>query len=179
MKIYQILIVALAALFIIGCGGGAATTNTTTTAPPPIASPSDTLKTFIEASKKKDVEAVKQTLSKNSLDLIKKTAEAQNVTVEELLQRGNSEMIDDAPEISNERVENETASVEIKLKTSESDRIPFVKEDGAWKIAFDKYQEAVMEKMRQEMSLPEANSSTSVGGEAQTVPPGGKPKANK
>ena len=174
MKIYQTLIVALLALFIIGCGGAA----TTTPVPPPVDSPTDTLKTFVEASKKKDVEAVKKILSKGSLELVKKTAEAQNATVEELLQRGNSEMLDDVPEISNERIENDTASVDVKVKTSDSDTIPFVKEDGVWKIAFDKYQQTIMEKMRQEMSLPEANSSTS-GGERQLNAPTGKPAANK
>lgn len=177
MKIYRTFIIAFAALFIFGCGDAA---KPTATSAPAAVSPTDTLKTFLDASKKKDVEAVKRTLSKGSLDIIEKTAKAQNATVDELLQRGNAEMLDDAPEISNERVENETASVDVKLKTADSDTIPFVKENGAWKIAFDKYQQAAMEKMRREMSLPETNSSTSGGGgEAQTVPPGGKPKTDK
>ncbi len=171
MKTYQTLFAACVALFFFGCGGTAtppsnapttAATNTaanSTTSQAAAISPSDTLKNFVEASKKKDVEAVKKTLSKGSLELVEKTAQTQNTTVDELLKRGDAEMMDELPQISNERIENDTASVDVKVKTSDSDTIPFVKEEGVWKIAFDKYQQTMMEKMRQEMSTSESNGA--------------------
>jgi len=171
MKIYQESIIILAALFIIGCGGAATTTE------PPIASPTETLKTFVEVSKKKDIEAVKKTLSKGSLELVRKTAQAQNISADELLQRSNSDMLDDVPDISNERIENDTASVDVKIKTAGSDTIPFVKEDGVWKIAFDKYQQTMMEKMRQEMETPESDAAKP--GTQKPNAPADQPAANK
>ncbi len=154
------MIAALAAFLIVGCGGAPPV--------PPVASPTDTLKNYIEASKKKDVAAIRKSLSKGSLELAEKSAEAQNTTVDELFKRDNMAMLDEIPEIRNERIEGDAASVEVKDFTSGYDTIPFVKEDGAWKIAFDKYQQAMMEKMRQEMNTPPANAPK----------PGGQPTAN-
>ena len=160
MKIYQTLIIAFAVFLLVGCGDAPST--------PPVASPTDTLKNYIEASKKKDVAAIRKSLSKGSLELAEKSAKAQNTTVDELFKRDNMAALDEIPEIRNERIEGDTASVEVKDFTSGYDTIPFVKEDGAWKIAFDKYQQAMMEKMRQEMNMPPAN-----------VPkPGGQPTAS-
>lgn len=172
MRIFQTFLVALVALFFIGCSGGAS-------APSSSASPSDVLKTFVEASKKKDIAAVKQTLSKGSLELVGKAAEAQKTTADELLARGNSDMIEgENPEISNEKIEGDTATVDVKVKTTGTDTIPFVKEDGTWKIAFDKYQQALVDKMRREMKPPEANLATNTNA-PQPNAPANKPAANK
>ena len=170
MKIYQTTIVALFALLIFGCGGAATA--------PPIASPTDTLKNFIEASKKKDVAAIKKTLSRGSLELAEKSAKTQNTTVDELLKRDDMPMLDEIPEIRNEKIEGDAASVEVKDFTSGYDTIPFVKEDGAWKIAFDKYQQAMMEKMRQEMKSPESNL-TKPDGELPPPAASNKSETNK
>jgi hypothetical protein len=161
MKIYRTMIAALAAFLIVGCGGAPSA--------PPAASPTDTLKNYIEASKKKDVAAIRKSLSKGSLELAEKAAKAQNTTVDELFKRDNMAILDEIPEIRNERIEGDAASVEVKDFTSGYDTIPFVKEDGAWKIAFDKYQQAMMEKMRQEMNTPPS---------ANAPKPGGQPAAN-
>jgi len=176
MKIYQTFIISFAALFIFGCGDG--NTAATPASVPQIISPTETLKTFIESSKKKDVESVKKTLSKGSLELIEKTAKAQSVTVDELLKRENSQILDDAPEISNEKIENDTATVDVKIKNSSSDAIPFVKEEGVWKIAFDKYQATMMEKMRQDMKMPESNAAKPDSNQKSNAP-AKKPAANK
>ena len=169
MKIYRTLIVALAAFSIVGCGGAADA--------PTVVSPTDTLKNYIEASKKKDVAAIRKNLSRGSLELAEKSAQMQNTTVDELFKRDDMAALDEIPEIRNERIEGDAASVEVKDFTSGYDTIPFVKEDGAWKIAFDKYQQAMMEKMRQEMNLPAANAPKSEGGQptANSV----QPEANK
>ena len=150
MKIYQIMIVALFVLFVFGCGGDKSVFVAQTV------SPTDTLKNFIEASKKKDVAAIKKTLSKGSLELAETSAKKLNTTVDELFKRNNSEMLDEVPQISNEKIEGETASVEVKDRTGGFETIPLVKEDGVWKLAFDKYQE---EKMRQEMKLPDPKTA--------------------
>ena len=169
MKIYQTIIIALVALLFINCGGAATVPQTP--------SPTDVLKNFIEASKKKDVEAIKKTLSKGSLELAEKSAKAQNTTVDEMFKRDNAMMPAEIPEMRNEKIEGDTAMVEVKDLTDGYDTIPFVKEGGAWKISFDKYQEIMMNKMREEMKVPAANSSKP-DGENPTVT-SNKSEANK
>lgn len=152
MKIYRIIAFAFLALSFFGCGNSDPVVVT-----PQVVSPTDTLKNFIEASKKKDVEAIKKSLSKGSLALAEKSAQSQGIAIDELFRRDNAQMPSEVPEIRNEKVEGDTATVEVKDLTSGYDTIPFVKEDGAWKIAFDKYQETMLEKMRQEMNVLDAS----------------------
>ncbi len=168
MKLPQIIFIALAAFLFINCGGKGAAVTTQT------ARPGDVLKTFIEASKKKDVEGIKKTLSRGSLALAEKSAAMQKTTVDEMFKGDNSTMPDEAFETRDEKIEGDTATVEVKDRTGGYDTIPFVKEDGAWKIAFDKYQEIMMEKMRQEMNIPVTNTSVSNSNQQ----PGNKPAAN-
>lgn len=128
MKIYQTIIIALGALFILGCGG--ATVEKT--------SPTETLKTFVKASREKDVEAVKKTLSKGSLESFEKSASRYGITLDELLKKNESSLFNENPATRNERVEGDTATLEVENNIGGYDTIPFVKEDGVWKIAFDK-----------------------------------------
>jgi hypothetical protein len=139
MKIFQTIIVAFAALFIFGCGGAQRT-----------ASPTETLKTFLEASRKKDVQTVKTTLSKTTLEMAEKSAREHNTTVDALLKKDDVQISDEIPEIRNEKIEGDTATVEIKDAANGYETLPFVKEDGNWKIAFDKYQELMQKKLLQQ-----------------------------
>ena len=46
---------------------------------------------------------------------------------------------DKMPELRNEKITGDTATVEMKRDKSDKwDTVPFVKEDGEWKIAFDR-----------------------------------------
>jgi PBP1b-binding outer membrane lipoprotein LpoB len=178
MKINQLLFIALIAFLFVGCNKDAAVE-------PQIASPTDTLKSFIQSSKQKDVEAIKKVMSKNSLTIAERSAQLQNTTVDELFKRDNPALPTEIPEIRNEKIEGETATVEVKDQTSGYETIPFVKEDGVWKIAFDKYQQAMMEKMRKEMGDSESNRSKPDGAPQSNAPsnktdaPSNKSKANK
>lgn len=181
MKTYKFITLALLAFFIFGCGSGASTPSGT----PGVVSPTDTLKAFIDASNKKDANAIKQTLSRSSLALVETVATAQKTTVDDLLNRGNTDMVGEMPDIRNEKIENEMATVEVKIKTTGYDTIPFVKEDGVWKIAFDKYQQAMMEKARQDMKAPAGNlavptaNQTAPAANQKPAAPANKPAANK
>lgn len=139
MKIYQTMIIALGALFVFGCNAEQKT-----------GSPTETLKTFLEASRKKDVETVKKTLSRTTLETAEKSAREHNTTVDALLKKGDVQISDEIPEIRNEKIEGDAATVEIKDAANGYETLPFVKEDGNWKIAFDKYQELMQKKLLQE-----------------------------
>jgi len=142
MKICNSIVIALVALFIFGCNAAQST-----------ASPTETLKTFIEASRKKDVETIKKSLSKASLEMAEKSAQEHSTTVDALLKKDDVQISEQLPEIRNEKIEGETATVEIKDSANGYETLPFVKENGSWKIAFDKYQELMQKKLAQE-SIP-------------------------
>ena len=108
--------------------------------------PTATFKAFYEASKKKDVAGMKKTLSKGSLDMFDKLAKEQNKSTDELLKSLDKEDKNQKmPETRNEKINGDTATLEVKNdKTNKWDTLPFVKENGEWKIALDKFLEDLM-----------------------------------
>ncbi len=152
MKFHHILVL-LAAFFLVGCKSNQTAAN----------GPSDVLKQYVAASQKQDIAAMKALLSKGSLDLIEKSAQTQGTTTDEILRREASVKIKNAPETRNEKIEGETATVEVKNETTGSfDMImPFVRENGAWKIARDKYIEEILKKAGDEVNKKLANSALS------------------
>jgi hypothetical protein len=115
--------------------------------------PTATFKHFFEASKKKDPAAIRKTLSKGSLEMFDKIAKEQNKTTDDMLKEvdkdGKSETM---PETRNEKIDGDTATLEIKnQKTDKWDTLPFVKEDGEWKIAFDKFIENMMKDLQNKL----------------------------
>ncbi len=125
-------------------------------------SPSKTLREYIIASENKNPAMMKQFLSKDSLQMLEKSAKAQNITLDELLIREAEVQHQTVPDIRNETIESDTATVEAKNSvTGEFDmKIPFVKEDGTWKIARDKYIADEIKKMNEQMNIP-VNASPS------------------
>ncbi len=106
-------------------------------------SPTATMQAYFEAMQKKDAEALKKTLSKGTLDMFEQFAKAQNPpkTLDEALKTGLSSTTNTGekmPETRNEKIDGDKATLEIKNdKTGQFETVPFVKEDGNWKIAFD------------------------------------------
>ncbi len=176
MKIYQTIIIALVTLCFIGCGGAV-------TIAPQSASPTDVLKTYVEASDRKDLAAVKQTFSKGTLKMYEDAAQKRNLSVDEVIkdqfELASSADLKSKIQPGKETIEGDTATVEAKdNNTGELEKIPFVKEDGVWKIAFDKFMENLMDKMREEMKSPASNVSKPVG-ERQPNGDSNKSQSNK
>lgn len=135
-----------------------ATVNTAQSAPPKVIaqSPTDAMKALNEASKTNDAAAIKGLVSKGTLALLEKNAQEKNTTVDELLQRDESMPFEDIPEMRNEKITGDKATLEIKNTLSgQYSTVPFVKEDGSWRIAFDIYLEEIQEKMRKQMGSQE------------------------
>jgi PBP1b-binding outer membrane lipoprotein LpoB len=152
MKIYYVLI-WLAAFLLIGC-------NSNQTA---AGSPSDVLKQYVAASQKQDIAAMKSLLSKSSLRYIEEKAKPMRLTVDDVLKKETEVKLQSAVETRNEKIEGETATVEVKNPaTGEFDvKYPFVKENGAWKLARDRYIEEEMKKASEEVNKKLANSALS------------------
>jgi hypothetical protein len=107
--------------------------------------PTATLKVFYEASKKKDASGMKKSLSKGSLAMFEKQAKEQNKPVDDLLTKVDTNTPDKMPETRNEKITGDTATLEVKNDQNGNwDTLPFVKEDGEWKIAFDKFVDELM-----------------------------------
>lgn len=141
MKIYKTFIIALCALFIFGCSSAE-----------PAKTPTDTLKALNEAAKKKDPEGIKRQLSKGTLSLLEQSAERQNKSVDDLLREEQGAPFEELPEMRNEKIEGDTATIEVRNKMTDSfEKVPFVREEGEWKLALDKFMEDVMKRATEEM----------------------------
>ena len=152
MKIYKIFAFALAALFIFGCNSAVKQT----------ASPSDVLKKYFEAYDRKDVAAAKQTFSKGTMKMYEDAARKQQISVDEVVKKqfeaGAANNLTKQVETVGEKIEGDTATVEVKSKTAgENENIPLVKEDGEWKVAFDQYMQTLLERMKQDMNKMPTN----------------------
>jgi capsular polysaccharide biosynthesis protein len=152
MKTYQLLVIQVLALLFIGCG--AATNNVLPTS----ASPTDVLNAYVEASDRKDLAAVKATLSKGTMKMYEDAAQKRQLSADEVMKEQfeatTSTGLKSKIQPGKETITGDTAIVEAKdSQTGGTEQIPLVKEDGAWKLAFDKYLENLMERMREEMKI--------------------------
>jgi uncharacterized membrane protein YvbJ len=125
MKIYSIFFTTFIGLAAVACGGASAS------------NPTETVRAYTSATKNKDAEAVKKLLTKNSLKMLEEGASQSQMSVDEFITSGKAAPELEVSEYRNEKVEGDSASVEVKYG-SEWQKIFLVKEDGRWKIAFDK-----------------------------------------
>src|SRR4051812_24286949 len=100
--------------------------------------PTATVKAFYDAVKAKDVQGIKNTMSKSSLDMMEKFAKMQNKSLDEALKEPSTTNPPATFESQNEKITGDTATLEIKDENGKWETLPFTKEDGQWKIALDK-----------------------------------------
>ena len=138
MKIHRVLVWLAAFLLFAGCGSNQ----------PAAGSPGDVLRQYVAASQRQDVQAMKSLLSKSSLVYIEEKARPLNLSVDDVLRKETEVKLQSAPETRGEKIEGETATVEVKNPATGAFDIkyPFVKENGAWKLARDKYIEEELNK---------------------------------
>lgn len=111
-------------------------------------SPSDTFKEYVKASKKKDPTAMKVLLSSSTMKMHEQEAKAQNTTVDEIVKResllapGQTTV-----EYRNEVINGDKASIQFKNAYGSWETLPFVKEDGQWKIDKAGYADQVIQQM--------------------------------
>ena len=64
----------------------------------------------------------------------------------------------------NENIAGERATVEVKNKLADKwATLPFIKEDGVWKIALDEYFKDIEKQMLEDLKKPAANSDKEKG----------------
>ncbi|MBX7055485.1 MAG: DUF4878 domain-containing protein [Pyrinomonadaceae bacterium] len=118
----------------ISCGG----------AKPP-ATPLETFKTYTKAIKQKDTTTMKILLSDATIKMHEKEAKAQGVTVDDIVKREtlfseNQKSV----EFRNENINGDKATLQVKNAYGTWETVPFVREDGVWKIDKAGYAEQLM-----------------------------------
>ena len=125
-----------------GCGAGGENPST----------PQDALKAYASAIEKKDAARIKSLLSKGSLKMAEDEARAQNISPDEIIQRETLFAENQKTrEIRNEKIEGDRASIEFKDAFGRWDTVFFVREDGAWKIAKERYASEMLKKSEEQM----------------------------
>lgn len=100
------------------------------------ASPTEVFKAYYDASVKKDFATAKKHLSKGSVALMEAGAKQSGKTFEEAMKDSPAE--GPMPQLSNEKINGDSATVDVTADGQKAE-MPFVKEDGEWKIALDKF----------------------------------------
>lgn len=117
----------------------------------PTMSPTEVLKALSEASSKKDVEGIKKHFTKKTLELFDQVAKDQGKTVDQILREPDGPPFPELPDIGDEKIDGTSATLEIgDPETGRMSELPFVIEDGEWKIAMDVYLEKVGEALSKE-----------------------------
>ena len=114
------------------------------------ASPAETFKTYIKALKQKDITTMKLLLSSETIKMHEQEAKAQNVTVDDIVKRET--LFSEGQrtvEYRNEKIDGDKATLEVKNPSGAWETVPFVKENGVWKIDKKGYADQIMQDMEQ------------------------------
>jgi hypothetical protein len=101
-------------------------------------SPTGAYKRLYAAVKAKDAQAIQGVMSKKSIEFAKMAGGQQNKPFEKVLENGftATTFADSLPQIRDERVDGDMGAVEVHNdKENKWEDLPFVREDGAWKLA--------------------------------------------
>lgn len=101
-------------------------------------SPTEAYKRLFAAVKSKDTEAIKKQLTKKTIALGKRSMDQYKKTEAEAFENGftSTTFSESLPNIRDERVKDNMGSVEVwNSKESRWEDLPFINEDGAWKLA--------------------------------------------
>jgi len=100
--------------------------------------PSDAYRFLYAAVKAKKTEKIKQVMSNNTMTFAGFAAEQQNQSLEKMFENGltATTFADKLPEVRDERVNGKFGAVEVfNQKDNRWEDLPFVLEDGGWKLA--------------------------------------------
>jgi hypothetical protein len=124
MRVYSKLIILFSAFLFLACAGEEKPST-----------PLETLKAYTAAIKKKDLTTMKLLLSADSIKMAEREAKSQNVTLDEIVKRETLFSENQSTvEFRNEKIDGERATIEMKDSFDSWSVVPFVREEGAWKI---------------------------------------------
>jgi hypothetical protein len=112
--------------------------------------PLDSFKAYVNAVKQKDITAMKNLLSAESLKMHEQEAKAQNVTLDDVVKRetlfteGQKTV-----EFRNQKIEGDKATLEVKSSFGTWETIPFVREGNEWKLDKKGYADRLIQDFEQ------------------------------
>jgi hypothetical protein len=112
--------------------------------------PIETFKAYINAAKQKNTTRMKLLLSADSIKMHEQEAKAQNVTLDDIVKRET--LFNEGQkvvEFRNERIDGESATLEVKNSFGTWETIPFVREDDEWKIDKKGYADRLFQDVEQ------------------------------
>jgi hypothetical protein len=136
MRIWSIILILAVAVAAFGCGGSEP------------ASPKKTFETYIKALKAKDTTTMKVLLSDATMEMHQKEAKAQGTTVDDIVKRetlfseGQTTV-----EYKDEKIEGTKATLRVKTPYGSWETVPFVLEDGQWKIDKKSFADQMLQDM--------------------------------
>jgi hypothetical protein len=140
MRLYQIFLILFLAAWLTACAPQQKEQT-----------PFETLQTYTQAIKKKDIAKMKALLTKASLKMAEDEAKAQNVSVDEILMRETIFSPDQKTlKFRNEKIDGDNATIEVENPFGGFDRVPFIKEDGIWKIAKEKIADEMLKQAEED-----------------------------
>ena len=102
---------------------------------PPPSTPLRTLEAYINAFKKKDITTMKILLSDASIKMAEQQARDQGLTLDDIIKNETLFTQDQKTAgFRNQKIEGERATIEVKNSFNSWDTVPFVLEDGIWRI---------------------------------------------
>lgn len=123
MRIWLRILIFLFAAFLISCGEQQPAT------------PLETYKTYTKAIKRKDTAAMKLLLSEATIKMNEQEAKAQGVTVDDIVKRETLFIESQkSVEYRDEKIDGEKATLQVKNSFGSWETVPFVREEGVWKI---------------------------------------------
>ncbi len=140
MRFYKKFFALLAAGFIFACAGKFVPST-----------PLETLKAYTAAIKKKDAAQMKRLLSDASVKMAEQEAKAQNVPLDEIIKNEtlfgeNQRGVD----FRHEKVDGDRATIEMKDSFNTWVTVPFVREEGVWKIDKQGFANQMMQQIEDE-----------------------------
>lgn len=125
--------------------------------------PVETFKTYIKAYKNKDIRAMKVLLSNATIKMHEQEAKAQNTTVDEIIKRET--LLADgqtAIDYKDEKIDGDKATLQFKNSVGAWETMPFVREDGQWKIDKQGYADQMIQDIedQQRQAFGDQNNNT-------------------
>jgi hypothetical protein len=99
------------------------------------ATPVETFQTYVKALKKKDLTTVKLLLSNDTIKMHQQEAKAEGVSLDDIVKRET--LLNEGQttvEYRNEKIDGDKATLEFKNSYGSWETLPFLKENGEWKI---------------------------------------------
>lgn len=95
---------------------------------------------------------MKSLLSQGSIKMSEEEAKSQNRPLDEVIL--NDTLFPEtvtSVEFKNEKIDGETATIDIKNQFGMWDRVPFILENGSWKIAKERYADELLKQSDEQM----------------------------